>query len=315
MDHPNRIMVPVLLGAAAIALACSSEKGETGGAAGTAGASETGGAAGTAGASGAGAASGAGGTGGAAATGGSAGTGGAGGTGNLVSFVGSPCKKEVQSPAPQPIATRRLAPITGVDPAAVVGLRCISWERTGADGLKIDLVNFDGACGAQWSGDAAVDASGSLVLGLVNPDCAISRCGVCIYDWSFELRAIPSAGDLPLTIRIDTCPGQQPLQTWGATLPLASSPQGMLCRYADWNALGWQASATSTCATINMPCLGAGMCSSATTGRSCNQGLVCDTNGTADQYICLLPCSAQAPCPAGGVLSCQAGLCRPASVW
>ncbi len=233
-------------------------------------------------------------------------------TGNLVSFVGSPCKKEAPADAGTGIIEQAL--LTAVDGAALAGLQCVAWERAGTDGLKIDLVNFEGACGAQWRGSASVSADGSLALRLDNPQCLIASCGWCIYDWSFEVRGVGAASPLPVGISIDTCPGAQPLRTYQLELPVAGSPEGVLCRYANYSALGWQAQPTGTCGTLDLPCEGTSMCSS-TTERSCDTGLVCDTNGTAEQYICLAPCAVDADCPSASVLACQAGFCRPADNW
>jgi hypothetical protein len=235
------------------------------------------------------------------------------GNGNLVSFVGSPCKKEASAAAP--VGSTQQALVTSVDGQALVGLKCIAWEATGTDGLKVDLVNFEGACGAQWSGSSTVDANGSLALRLENPGCRVASCGWCIYDWSFEVRGVGSSSALPVSITIDTCPGQQAVETYQATLPVSSSPEGLLCRYANWDALGWQAMATNACGSLHMPCVGTSMCSSTVTTLSCNAGLVCDTNGTADQFVCLAPCTVEADCPGAGTLSCESGLCRLKQTW
>jgi hypothetical protein len=231
---------------------------------------------------------------------------------NLVSFVGSPCKKETSVATP---GSTQQALVTQVDERALAGLKCIAWEATGTDGLKVDLVNFEGACGAQWSGSATVDANGSLALRLNNPGCMVASCGSCIYDWSFEVRGVGSASALPVSIGIDTCPGQQALERYQATLPISSSPAGLVCRWADYGALGWHAGATGACGTLHMPCTGTSMCSSTVTPRSCNGDLVCDTNGTADQFVCLQPCAADTECPGAGAMSCQGGLCRTSQTW
>jgi hypothetical protein len=233
-------------------------------------------------------------------------------SGNLVSFVGSPCKKEASLAA---LGTAEQALVTQVDERALVGLKCIVWEATGTDGLKIDLVNFEGACGAQWRGSVSVDANGSLALRLDNPGCMVASCGWCIYDWSFEVRGVGSASALPVSIGIDTCPGQRAPETYQATVPISSSPAGLLCRWANYSALGMQAGMTSACGTLHMPCTGTSMCSSTVTPRSCNGDLVCDTNGTADEFVCLQPCAADAECPGAGAMSCQSGLCRTNQTW
>ena len=231
---------------------------------------------------------------------------------NLVSFASSPCKKESTAAG---TASSQQTLAAGLDGDALAGLKCIAWERASGDLLKVDLVNFEGACGAEWTGDAVVMADGTVALKLVNPEGKAAFCGWCLYDWSFEVRGTGSGDKLAISISIDTQPGSQPIEGYQATLPVSSSGQGVSCRYASYEALGSQAAAANTCGTVGMPCLGTSMCSASAGPRSCSQGLVCDTNGTADQYVCLAPCSADADCPSGGALSCQTGLCRPTNPW
>ena len=162
-----------------------------------------------------------------------------------------------------------------------------------------------------------MDSSGQLQLGLVNPQCLIANCGLCIYDWSFDVQGIGSVQNLPVTITIDTCPGQQTIKTASVELPVGTEASGIRCRYANFNALGWQALSLGTCATLGMPCAGTSMCASADTSTSsrCQDSLVCTNNGDPSQEICAQDCSVDSDCDSKGVDFCQGGLCRPKNTW
>lgn len=223
------------------------------------------------------------------------------GGGELVSFKGSACKKEGTAGA-----------LTADE--AYAGLQCIRWKSDNAGVVKIDLLNFEGACGAEWKGEAKT-VDGGLELRSVNPGCLLAACGSCIYDWSFEVKASTEA-DLPLSIVTDPCPGEQTPTTVTATLPLSTLDEGELCRYADHGALGWQASSLGTCGKAYMPCKTTdGMCQGATGEAPCDTGLTCADGAKAGDQVCHAPCTGDAECAPAGIMSCQNGFCRPAKPW
>src|SRR5512133_2183795 len=83
-----------------------------------------------------------------------------------ISFSSSACKKDVAAKmAAMPLLDR----IVLDSDAGLDGLRCVAWKRVDGNEIKLDLFNFEGACGATWSGDAAVAADGSLELRIDNP--------------------------------------------------------------------------------------------------------------------------------------------------
>lgn len=218
--------------------------------------------------------------------------------GTLAAFQGSVCKKE------------SVGALTAEE--AYAGLQCIRW-KAGAEGtLHVDLVNFEGACGAQWKGEASKTEAG-LELRATNPGCLLAACGWCIYDWTFDVQ-VDTGADVPLSIVTDPCPGEQTPETDTLTLPLASLPAGELCRYANYDALGWQAAAVSACGKAFMPCRSQnGMCQLEAGGTPCEAGLSCATGAGND--VCHATCTGDADCALPGVLTCQSGLCRPANSW
>jgi hypothetical protein len=237
-------------------------------------------------------------------------------SGPLVSFGNSGCKKEILANA-----SRSTQAIVSEDAGVisygeeVAGLKCFAWQVTGADRVKVSLINFEEACGAQWQGNAAIEPTGKLDLSLVNPQCLIALCGWCIYDWSFEVKGVNVNQNQTVTATIDTCPGQQEIKTTNVELPLGEQSSGILCRYANYNAIGWQAMALGTCGAVGMPCNGTSMCNSTDTATSCQGDLQCTDNGDASQMICAKSCTLDSDCGTTAVQSCQSGLCRPKTAW
>jgi hypothetical protein len=235
----------------------------------------------------------------------------------LVSFGNSGCKKETLPNAYRitnmPLTDAGIINYGG----EVEGLKCFAWQTTGADSVTISLINFEEACGAQWEGSARIASDGTLQLGLTNPKCTIAMCGWCIYDWSFEVKGVDLGQDLPVTLGIDTCPGEQDVKVTSVQLPLATQSSGIMCRYANFNAVGWQAMALGTCGALGMPCTGTNMCQNTggSTEQTCHGDLTCTDNGTASEMICAKPCTLDSDCGANGVQSCQAGVCRPKTAW
>jgi hypothetical protein len=244
----------------------------------------------------------------------------------LLNFKDSGCKKEnaaASNSSSSGIATAAQALVSTDYSAETAGMKCFAWEVVDDHRLKIDLMNFEGSCGAEWTGQAAIASDGSLQLSLVNPECRIALCGTCMYDWSFEVEGVDTSKDVAVSLGIDTCPGGEPvvmpIVRASATLPTAAQERGIVCNYADFTGLGWQAMALGQCGTAAMPCTGTNMCAAdpaaTTTEPTCQGDLLCTDNGNADQRICAKACAADADCGTLGILSCQAGHCRPANRW
>lgn len=225
------------------------------------------------------------------------------------SFSSSACKKE-KSPTSLASHIRTLRVIS--NESGLAGLRCVAWQRVSANELRLDLYNFNSACGATWTGNGTVAADGTLNLHIDNPSCNIARCGSCMYDWSFDLNVtIAAGGPVPVAISVNACAATQAPTTWSAVIGAEQS--GIRCTLADYGSLTWQASATNTCGTAGMPCVGSLLCGSgqATSTGTCGAGLVCDSSAAENQPVCLVPCTVQDDCPRPDVWSCQSGLCRP----
>src|SRR5664280_526750 len=224
------------------------------------------------------------------------------GNGPLIAFGNSGCKKEILSASSKEVST--FSQIDAGSPNfgdEVAGLKCVAWEFTGTGRLKVNLINFEEACGAKWQGDAQVEATGQLHLNLVNPQCMVAACGWCIYDWSFEVKGLPGGQTLPTTITIDTCPGRQDIKTSSVELPLGTEPSGIKCRYANFYAIDWQAASLNTRGTVGMPCDGTATSQGADASATgtCQGDLVCTDNDAA-QEICAKSCNADVDCGTSG---------------
>lgn len=246
----------------------------------------------------------------------------------LRSFKDSGCKKETKALSGGETASATQALVSTDYNAETTGLKCIAWEVLEANRVKVDLINWESACGPKFVGYASLKDIGALNLLLSNPGCLIARCGSCIYDWSFEVQGIDATKPLPLGVAIDVCPGDDAAEKQGASYPIVSQQvslpidarvSGILCNYADFGALGWQAQALSECGTYAMPCNDApnSMCSTGigSAQPSCQGDLVCSNNGNPEQRICAKPCANDTDCGSLGVLTCDGGLCRPIAGW
>jgi hypothetical protein len=224
-------------------------------------------------------------------------------------FSSSDCKKDTAA------STRmaRVRSLKVIDNAAGLdGLACVAWQRVGDGELLLDLYNFEGACGAEWAGDARLAADGTLAVHIDNPSCRIAACGSCLYDWSLDLQLrLPAGQPVALDVAVDACAGQQTTQHVSAAI--GPEEKGIRCGLASYRAMGWQAATLGTCGQLNMPCQDSLLCGtgSATSTGTCSAGLRCDSTAAADQPVCLIPCATVADCPRADVYACQAAACRP----
>lgn len=229
---------------------------------------------------------------------------------STIAFAGGPCKKEVH-------AKRILWSLyTQADEASLAGLKCVSFQQAASDSLKIDLINFEGVCGSSWDGNAAAGEAG-LTLNIVNSQGDLPSCGWCIYDWSFEVSGLDLSKNVKTSIIIDTMPQDDELETMELTLPTADQTEGLLCQWANWHALEWQAEALGTCGTIHMPCAedgSNGMCSELEDGP-CTTGHTCAAPYEGANTICMKPCEKDEDCPNTDALFCDKGYCQLKSPW
>lgn len=240
-----------------------------------------------------------------------AGTGGGSSTGpGLAAFQTSACKKEAQTKQGTP---GEAAQALGADDV-YAGLQCVRWATIDG-GFRVSLLNFEGACGAQWQGKVTA-ADAALELRMVNPDCRIAACGWCIYDFSFDVRMAAAASGNDVSLVMDPCPGQQTPTTQAVHLPLGAETSGELCRYANAYALEDQAMSLGTCGRPYLPCREAQSsgvaCPANDGGAPCDDGLTCADGASATGRVCHATCKVDGDCLPSGVMKCDAGLCRPA---
>ncbi|MDD5306219.1 MAG: hypothetical protein PHU25_02750 [Deltaproteobacteria bacterium] len=226
------------------------------------------------------------------------------GDGALASFSGSECKKDGYEGLLMPLLT--LPSSGGYD-----GLQCISWKRAADGTLEVDLVNFPGACGARYEGEAALENAHTLRLAALNPSCEIASCGSCIYDWSYEVEGVAADADLKLVMEENACPdGEEGARVDEATIPKARLSAGIMCRYVDSGVMEWVAG----CGALHLPCgTGSGMCPEEPV--PCQGDLVCNATGVGSDEVCMQPCSTSSQCPLPDVLTCDGEVCRLTETW
>jgi hypothetical protein len=232
------------------------------------------------------------------------------GAGSTTSFESGQCKKEAAAEQAA-LPAFLLTPWNGDD---LLGLTCIAWAPGGAAGeVGLDLLNFPGACGAEWAGEGGIDGA-NIDVRVYNPGCMLAGCGTCIYDWAFGLEDVKDTGSISLGIEVDPCPGEQEPEVYAATLPGPLSAEGIVCRWTDRNALEWHAGETGTCGALHMPCGDEEICGGLEPGQ-CLGDLVCADRGDGDE-VCLAPCAGDADCLPAGMMSCgDDDLCRLDEGW
>jgi hypothetical protein len=139
--------------------------------------------------------------------------------------------------------------------------------------------------------------------------CAAAKCGLCVFDFDFELQHVASSAPLRLRVGSSACESRPPIYEDELELPIDSQESGIVCRSMKQDALGWYARGLDKCGQANMPC---GECDSAG-ATSCSDGLVCTELGQDDSR-CLVSCESSDDCPAG-LTTCEGGVCQAASSW
>jgi hypothetical protein len=224
-----------------------------------------------------------------------------------VDFSGSDCKSHLYMPSSVGPA---LYTMDQSEPYQ--GLQCVSWQHDDDGLFSIDLINFHGACGAQYVGDYKEGDAGELNLQVNNPGCKVAACGYCVYDWSFQLENVAVA-DLTINVREDSCPesGDTPtMETFEVAASDLETGEGISCTYKYMSLFE-----NLACGTLHQPCnalesddaANDPMCPIAES--QCDDGYTCTQTNDMPIPICVAECSETADCPLNGLLTCDNGLC------
>jgi hypothetical protein len=213
----------------------------------------------------------------------------------LKDFSASACKNKDPAPGAQALT---LASSTD-------GLQCVSWERNATGNLDIKLLNFPEPCGEKYLGNAAVAGDGTLALSVYKDTCDVYKCGLCVFDFDFELRGISDKAALELKVGAGTCASEPVTFSDSLSLPIDQESSGIACRELSRSALEWYARGASRCGQPNMPC---GICDSATDTTTCQAGSTCGEVATGDSR-CLADCKTDADCDVPAT-HCQNGGCQ-----
>jgi hypothetical protein len=222
-------------------------------------------------------------------------------TGNpatLNDFASSACKNQQLSDGPQALS---LASDTD-------GLQCVEWTRSGA-ALQLRLLNFPEPCGNAYLGTATLTAAGSLELAVHKDTCAVFKCGLCVFDFEYELSGVPADKPLPIRVGSAACDSAPTTFTEELTLPIDQQDSGIVCRYLAASPLDWYSRGRGSCGERNMPC---GKCDEADQ-TTCASDLQCSELGEGDAR-CLATCSSDDDC-AAGITVCRDGVCQANVAW
>ena len=226
-----------------------------------------------------------------------------------VEFIGSECKSHLYVPSSR--APAQLYTMEQSEPYQ--GLQCVSWTRDDANTFSIDLINFNGACGAQYVGDYQKGDSGELTLMVNNPGCMIASCGYCVYDWSFEVEDV-TATELTINLAENACPEEEDYHVDTYTFEVSQSEleagSGITCSYKYIDIFE-----SPSCGAMHQPC---NQLESDTEGNDeicgvaatrCNEGYTCAETADMKQPTCVAECVEDTDCPLQPLLTCDNGLC------
>jgi hypothetical protein len=229
-------------------------------------------------------------------------------SGKAVEFAGSECKSHLyMPPSPGP------ALYTMEQSEPYQGLQCVSWELDETGTFSVDLINFNGACGAQYVGDYRNGDAGELNLMVNNPGCMIANCGYCVYDWSFEVEEV-AATNLTINVLENACPEEKDYNVDTYTFEISEAElatgAGIACEYRDIGIFE-----SPTCGTLHQPCnllasdTGANddICGVADT--RCDAGYICVETEAMKQPTCVAECTEDEDCPLQPLLTCDNGRC------
>jgi len=218
-------------------------------------------------------------------------------TGNpaaLKSFTASTCKSQAPEPGQQALLRASDAD----------GLQCVAWSRGAAGSLSLRLLNFPEPCGDKYLGTSSLTPDGQLQVSVYKDSCQVQRCGLCVFDFDFELTSVDTGHPLDLRTGSAICAGKPTIWDDAITLAIDQDASGVSCRYLERSALEQYGRGRGTCGERNMPC---GDCSSVN-AQSCGTGLTCSPIGDGDAR-CLAACTSDDDC-AGGLMKCLDSLCQ-----
>src|SRR5205085_12683793 len=137
----------------------------------------------------------------------------------------------------------------------------------------------------------------------------VFRCGWCVFDFAYSLSGVATKSPLSIHFGSAICASEPTTFNDEVTLPVDERDEGVVCRYLERNAVEQYGRARGSCGERNLPC---GTCDG-NDDQSCAAGLVCAQLADGDSR-CLESCSSDADC-AGGLTTCQDGLCRASTSW
>lgn len=219
----------------------------------------------------------------------------------LEDFSASTCKTKQESPGQQALIAQSEAD----------GLTCVEWQRGAGGALDLTLYNISEPCSYdEHFGKAELASDGTLVASVYKSTCNVAKCGLCLFDYHFQLQGMSADAPLPLRFGTAVCESQPTMYEDELTLPVDTEESGIICRALESGAVAEFARSKSSCGSVNMPC---GPTCDGPGRTSCDAGLTC-TELASNDARCLSDCESDEDCPAG-LTSCVAGVCQAAKSW
>jgi hypothetical protein len=217
----------------------------------------------------------------------------------LADFSSSACKSREGDPGQQALVLESEAE----------GLQCVEWTQEASGALGVRLLNFPEPCGEDYLGTAKTKGDGTLELAVYKSSCDVFKCGTCVFDFTYTLSGVDTSQPLSIHLGSATCATEPTTFTDEVTLPVDEQETGVVCRTLNRSAVEQYGRGRSRCGERNMPC---GTCDGIDS-TSCASGLTC-TEVASNDARCLESCSTNDDC-AGGLTTCEDGLCQPSASW
>ena len=221
----------------------------------------------------------------------------------VLEFESSECNAPASDYYASQSPVARSSAALSFDPALYNGLYCYAWEAHDDGVVTLDVLNYNGGCGAQYAlADTRVER-GSIQLGIINPTCTWASCdATCLFDFSYELAGVDTSARAELQLRRVACDdSSEERREPRVILPLDEQREGVLCRQVTYGA------GAPTCGLAHTPPCGADYFGTCADG--CGEGLACVEDALGDEDLCFTACEADEDCPLD-IEACEDGACR-----
>jgi hypothetical protein len=191
----------------------------------------------------------------------------------------------------------RLTSVTVYNPEYYRGVECIAWDVDFSGQLNLDLFSKEMNCTGLETAHAVLSDSGNIELRLNLPD-KLADC-MCCFNLCFTVNGVSTDADIQLDL-VTSANEWDDSYRESVTLPLATEPSGIRCRYNAGLHRNCVLSETFLYCGDDEPC---------PDGKEC-----IEVSSDVPTAVCMEPCDIDNDCPSA-LLRCQEGFCHLAKTW